>query len=412
MKLAIVGSGISGLTAAYLLSTEHDVTVFEKVDRVGGHTCTTEVSGDGERHAVDAGFIVYNEPNYPNFTRLLDRLGVATQASEMSFGVRCDRTGIEYAGTNLATLFAQSKRIVQPSYHAFALEILRFHRVARRAVDRGVSGTLGEFLARHRFSAAVIDRHVLPMTAAIWSTDPGRARRAPASFILGFLDHHRLLGATGHLDWRVVTGGSGRYVERLTQPFANRIRTSCGVRSIDRREEGVQLVSSAGTEVFDHVIVATHSDQALRMLTRPTDAEREILAALPYQPNRAILHTQESVLARAPRARASWNYRVPRERGRPVAVTYDMTRLQRLPTRTRFCVSLNLEEEIEDASKLASFDFEHPLFTEGGVAAQARHAEISGVDRIHYCGAYWANGFHEDGVVSALRVCERFGATL
>lgn len=412
MRVAVVGSGISGLVAAYLLSREHEVTVFEANDYVGGHTRTTQVGSNGTSLAVDAGFIVYNEANYPNFVQLLDQLGVETQPTSMSLSVRCDRTGVEYAGTNLDTLFAQRSNLLRPGFYRFVGEILRFNAAAKEALGNGLRGTLREFLAANRLSDTLAQRYVVPLTAAIWSTDPHRALDTPARFILRFLDNHNLLGTRGFHPWRVIKGGSARYVDRLIEPFADRIRLRTPVRRITRTRSGVEIGTPFGRELFDQVIVAAHSDQALRMLASPTAREEEILGAMRYQPNQAVLHTDASVLPTRKRAWASWNYRTPKDPTTPVAVTYNMTRLQSLPTDTPFCVSLNLEQEIDDARRLETFDFEHPLFTEPAVAAQSRHGEISGVDGIHYCGAYWRNGFHEDGVVSALAVAKQFGQSL
>lgn len=411
-RVAVIGTGIAGLVSARLLHSRHDVTVFEASGRVGGHTATTEVLDREGLLAVDAGFIVYNERNYPNFVRLLDELGVETRATSMSFSVTSERSGIEYAGTNLNTLFAQRANLLRPRYYRFLGEVLRFNRAARRALTDGSIGRLGtlaDFLSANRLSGRLAEQYVIPLTAAIWSTDPRQILDTPAEFVLRFLDNHRLLHIAGRPAWRVIRGGSQRYVDRLIGPFRDRIRTRTPVRQLRRRPDGVEVTTDGGRDVFDAVVVATHSDQALAMLARPTELERAVLGAIRYQPNRAVLHTDVSVLPRRRRAWASWNYRTPLDPGRPVAVTYNMTRLQRLPTRTTYCVSLNLDDAIDARKVIARFDFEHPLFTRAAVAAQARHAEVSGADRIHYCGAYWGNGFHEDGVVSALAVARRMG---
>ena len=408
-RVAVIGTGIAGLAAARFLSTRHDVTVFEAAGRIGGHTVTTDVPTPAGPLAVDAGFIVYNEPNYPNFVRLLRELGVATRATSMSFSVTSERSGIEYAGTSLNTLFAQRTNLFRPRHYRFLGEILRFHREAKRLIADGSGGTLGEFLETRRLSRALAEQYVIPLTSAIWSTDPRRILETPALFLLRFLDNHRLLDLAGRPVWRVIRGGSRQYVERLIQPFRDRIRVGTPVRRLRRGAGGVEVATDSGRARFDEVVVATHSDQALAMLDRPTRRESAVLGAIRYQPNPAVLHTDASVLPRRRRAWASWNYRTPREAGRPVAVTYNMTRLQRLPTETAYCVSLNLEDVIDERRVIARFDFRHPLFDRAAVAAQARHAEVSGADRIHYCGAYWGHGFHEDGVVSALAVARRLG---
>ncbi|MGB5161405.1 MAG: FAD-dependent oxidoreductase [Thermoanaerobaculia bacterium] len=412
MKIAVIGTGISGLVSAYLLSRDHEVTVFEANDYVGGHTVTTQVESAGTSLAVDAGFIVYNEASYPNFVRLLDQLGVESQPTSMSFSVRCDRTGLEYAGTNLNTLFAQRSNLLRPRYYLFTREILRFNKAAKKALSRNMRGTLGDFLAANNLSPSLAELYVIPLTAAIWSTEPQRALETPARFILRFLDNHRLLGTIGYHTWRVIKGGSQRYVEKLIVPFADRIRLRTPVYQLERSAEGVRVSTADGPELFDEVIVAAHSDQALKMLASPSPAEEEILGSIGYQKNRAILHSDDSVLPRTRRAWASWNYRTPADPDLPVAVTYNMTQLQSLPTEKTYCTSLNLENQLDERSTIARFSFEHPLFTEAAVASQSRHTEISGTDRIHYCGAYWRHGFHEDGVVSALAVGKRFGVSL
>ncbi len=412
MRIAIVGTGVSGLTCAHLLCSEHEVSVFEAQARLGGHTVTSDIETDERSLAVDAGFIVYNEANYPNFVKLLSRLGVESQPTSMSFSVKSDRAALEYAGTNLNTLFAQRSNLLRPGFYGLLGDILRFNRAAARAAGNGLTGTLGDFLEAHRLSERLAELYLIPLTAAIWSTEPRRILDTPARFVLRFLDNHNLLGTSGFQSWRVVKGGSARYVEKLVAPFRNRIRLSSPVRRLTRTADGVDVATDSGTEIFDEVIVAAHSHQALAMLARPSKPEREILGAIQFQPNPAILHTDRSVLPSRRRAWASWNYRVPVDRQNAVAVTYNMTKLQSLPTSTPYCVSLNLHSDVAESAVLRSFDFEHPLFSTAAVAAQKRHGEISGIDGIHYCGAYWHNGFHEDGVVSALEVCGKFGVSL
>ena len=410
MKLAVVGSGISGLVCAHLLHEQHDLTLFEAGGHVGGHTLTNRVEQDGREHWVDAGFIVYNEVNYPNFVRLLERLEVETQPTSMSFSVRDDRNDLEYCGTSLGTLFAQRRNLVRPSFLRMLADIGRFNRDGKALLSGSNSQpTLREFLDAGGYRRELVDHYLVPMAASIWSTRPQEMFDFPAVFVLRFLDNHNLLNARGHHNWRVIRGGSHRYVEALTRPFRERIRLRTPVGSIRRERSGVELVTAGGhRERFDEVIVATHSDQALALLAEPSRAEREVLGAIPYQPNRATLHTDESVLPRRERARASWNFHRPPNGNGDLRLTYDMCRLQSLDARPRFCVSLNMDERIDAGKVLRRFDFAHPLFTPPAVAAQLRHTEISGADRIHYCGAYWGNGFHEDGVVSALEVTRRF----
>lgn len=410
MRIAIVGSGVSGLVAAHMLHTEHEVTVFEARDRIGGHVNTVEVEdAAGRRHAVDTGFIVYNEHNYPLFTKLLGRLGVASQPSDMSFGVRSDRTGTEYCGSSLATLFAQPRNLVSPGFHAMLLDILRFNREAGPAIRNGAADlTLGHYLDHAGFSERMADHYLIPMGSALWSVPRGKVLDMPADFFVRFFENHGMLTVTDQPQWRVVRGGSARYVEALVAPFRTRIRTGTPVTRVERRPDDV-LVND---ESFDHVILACHSDQALQVLADPTSKEREILGALPFQANDVVLHTDTSVLPKARRAWASWNYHVRRDEGSTATVTYNMNRLQTLDASETYCVSLNADDLIDPAKILYRTRFSHPSYTRAGIEAQSRHAEISGVDRTHFCGAWWGFGFHEDGVRSAVEVTQRLGVTL
>jgi predicted NAD/FAD-binding protein len=414
LSIAIVGAGISGLTAAYLLHGMHDITLFEAEQQPGGHSSTTRIKRHGRPFDVDTGFVVYNEITYPNFVKLLDRLGVESEPTSMSFGVRCDRTGLEYCGTSLNTLFAQRRNLLRPSFLRMLRDILRFNREASELLEReAVVRTLGQFLEQRRFGSELVQHYVLPMAAAIWSASPARILDFPVHFFVRFFSNHGLLGTKSHLQWRVIKGGSRRYVEPLTEAFRDRIRTSTPVRSVRRFPDGVEVTPEGrAPERYDHLILATHSDQALDLLKDPTESERRILAALPYQDNDAALHIDESLLPRNHRARASWNYRIPADPWGRANVTYDMTRLQNLKTDEHICVSLNESGDIDPYKVIRRMEHAHPLFTPESLEAQAAHGEISGVGRTHYCGAYWRNGFHEDGVFSALRVCRYFGCGL
>ncbi len=404
-----MGAGISGLAAAHYLRSRYEITVFEAGARVGGHTVTTLVPSPEGPVAVDAGFIVFNEPNYPNFVRLLDEIGVPSQPTSMSFSFASERSGLEFAGDNLNTLFTQRSNLLRPRHYRFLADILRFNRAAKHWIAEARKGTLADFLSASRLSPALAEQYLIPLTSAIWSADPRRILETPALFLLRFLDNHRLLDHSERPVWRVIQGGSEEYVKRLIRPFRDRIRKKTPVRRLRRRKEGVEILTEAGKEVFEEVVVAAHSDQALRMLDSPTPEEAEVLGAIRYQPNPAALHTDVSVLPKSRRAWASWNYRTLRETGRPVAVTYNMNRLQGLDSKTTWCVSLNLEDRIASDRVLARFDFEHPHFDQAAVAAQQRCSAMSGRDRIHYAGAWRGHGFHEDGVVSALEVARRMG---
>lgn len=414
MRIAVVGGGVSGLVAAHSLHRAHEVTVFEAGAQAGGHALTVGLELDGAVHPVDLGFIVYNETTYPEFTRLLARLGVATRPSDMSFGFRCERSGVEWSGGSLSALFAQPSNLFRPSFLRMLRDVVRFNRRAPGWVEAGADApTLGALLDRNGFSREFRERYLVPMGAAIWSSTPERLLDLPAAFFVRFFRNHGLLGTTGHLRWRTIVDGSRRYVEALTRPFADRIRFESPVRRVRRVPGGVEVVVEGGPpERFDQVVIGAHADQALAMVEDPTPLEQEILGRFPYQRNRASVHVDERVLPRAARARASWNYLARPAPAEGVSVTYDLTRLQGLGTRRPLLESLNLDDALDGGSVLRRDTFEHPVFTTAGVAAQARWAEVSGRDRIHYCGAYWRNGFHEDGVVSGLAVARALGEGL
>jgi predicted NAD/FAD-binding protein len=414
MRIAVVGSGIAGLGAAWLLHPEHEITLFEADDRVGGHTHTVTVQDPSGPLAVDTGFIVFNELTYPNFVRLLGRLGVASRPTAMSFSVRCDRTGIEYSGTSLNTLFAQRRNLVRLRFLGMIRDILRFNREAPRLLEGGDEReTVGAFLARRRYGEAFVDQYLVPMGAAIWSAPPGTFLEFPVRFVVEFFRNHRLMSLSGRPVWRTVAGGSARYVDALIAPFRDRIRTHSPVLAIRRSPDAVRLkVGGQGELAFDHVVVACHADQALAALADPTDSEREVLAAFPYQRNDVVLHTDASILPRRPLAWAAWNYHVPAAPTDLVTVTYNMNRLQGLQTGETYCVTLNEDRMVRADRVVRRFVYEHPLFRAGRTMAQQRHRELVGVNRTSFCGAYWGYGFHEDGLASAMAVAEAFGSRL
>jgi uncharacterized protein len=409
MRIAVIGSGISGLVVAYLLHDRHEVAVFEARDRIGGHTHTVTVpDADGHPHAVDTGFIVFNESNYPLFCRLLERLGVASQPSDMSFSVRCDETGLEYNGSTLRQVFVQPSNLLRPSFHRMLLDILRFNRTAERDLQAGLGDeTLGDYLARKRFSDRLARHYLVPMGSALWSTPPGEVLDMPVAFFVRFFSQHGMLTVDDRPEWRVVRGGSDRYKEALVASFQDRIRTSCAVRAVTRREDHVVVDG----ERFDHVVLACHSDQALDILDDASQPEREILTSMRYRANDVVLHTDTSVLPRRQGAWGAWNYRIPKGAAVAPRVTYDMNLLQGITSRSTFCVSLNSTEDINPDSVLFRDRYAHPQYSLEGFAAQRRHGEISGRTRTHFCGAYWGNGFHEDGVRSAVEVAASFGVT-
>jgi predicted NAD/FAD-binding protein len=414
MKIAIVGAGVSGLVAAHLLQREHEIEVFEAGAYAGGHTNTIRVDTEHATHHVDTGFIVFNDRNYPCFQRLLAQLGVASQPSSMSFGVS-DGGDFEYSGASPNGLFANRRHLVMPWFHRMIADLVRFNREALALLRSGVDGpSLGHWLEDGRYSRMFIERLIVPQASAVWSADPGAMWSFPARFLIEFFDNHGVLGFRDRPQWRTVRGGSRTYVEALIRPFRERLRLATPVQAIHRHEDHVTVtVAGREPERFDEVIVATHSDQALRLLADATDREHEILGAIPYQPNTAVLHTDARLLPRRRRAWASWNYHLLEEPVTATTVTYHMNRLQSLRADREFCVTLNRPEAIDPAKILRTISYAHPVYTSAGANAQRRVGEISGAhSRTHFCGAYWGWGFHEDGVASALRVASRFGARL
>ena len=404
MRIAIIGSGISGLTAARRLCADHEVTVFEANDYIGGHTNTVDVHAEGRSWAVDTGFIVFNDWTYPNFIALMEEIGVASQPSEMGFSMRCERTGVEYCGSSLNQLFAQRRNVASPRFWGMIRDILRFNREAPELLQGHDDALgLGDYLAQRRYTQRFIDHYIVPMGAAIWSTDPHTMLRFPARYFVDFFNNHGLLSVKDRPQWHVIKGGSRSYVGPLTAPFADRIRLNAPVRKVERDAGGVDVVLDGGHRArFDAVVFACHSDQALALLDQPEGVEREVLGAIPYQHNRAVLHTDTSVLPRRRAAWAAWNYHVPREQRDAVAVTYHMNILQSLPAQTQFLVTLNPSMDIDPAQVIREIDYQHPVYTPEGVAAQRRRSEIMGLNRSFYCGAWWSYGFHEDGVKSGL----------
>lgn len=414
-KIAVIGSGIAGLTSAYLLSRRHQVTVFEANDYLGGHTHTKQIERNGRLFPVNTGFIVYNDWTYPNFIKLMQQLGVETQESDMSFSVHDENSGLEYNGTNINTLFAQRINLIRPSFFKMVRDILRFNKETVAALERGddLSMTLGDYIAQNGYSKGFRDYYIIPMGAAIWSASTDVMMNFPLEFFLKFFNNHGMLSVDDRPTWRVLTNGSSAYVSELIKPFEERIRLNTPVRKVTRSNSKVVLSTAQGDEEFDQVVMACHSDQALKMLAEPTATEHEVLGAIPYQDNEVVLHTDERLMPKRKLAWAAWNYHIPQRRSEHAMVTYNMNILQNFKDAPEtFLVTLNRSAEIDESKVIERFNYAHPVFTQDGVAAQARHGEISGHNRTHYCGAYWFNGFHEDGVNSALRVAKLFGITL
>jgi predicted NAD/FAD-binding protein len=407
MRIGIIGAGVSGLVAAYKLRDRHEVTVFEANGYPGGHVNTVDVEVDGVCHAVDTGFIVFNEATYPHFISLLDDLGVASQPTSMSFSVSDPATGYEYGSQSLSALFARRRNLFDGAHLRMLADIVRFNRRSLAELPTLTEAmTVAQFCERHKLSHDFVERYLSPMGSAIWSCPRGTFQSFPVKFIVEFFQHHGLLALRNRPQWRVIVGGARKYVEALTRQLRHRPRLSVPIERVKRSADGVEICPRGGpSERFDHVIFACHSDQALRILgEHATRAEREILSAFPYQKNRAVLHTDESLLPRARRAWASWNYRILAADS--ATVTYNLNMLQGIQSPRRFCVTLNDSGDIDPTLIIREFDYAHPVFTTGRAAAQARHRELASANRTSFCGAYWRNGFHEDGVVSALAVVD------
>ncbi len=409
MRIAVIGSGISGLACAHYLSAEHTVTVYEAGKRLGGHTATMDVKVGTRRYAIDTGFIVFNDWTYPNFIALMDELGITSQPTSMGFSVRDEDTGLEYAGTNLDALFAQRKNLLSPRFLRMVRDILRFNKESLADLDAGKLAddeTLGSYLARNRYSEGFKRDYLVAMGSAIWSSDAESMLDFPIQFFVRFFRNHGLLSLKERPQWRVIEGGSREYIAPLCRRFEDRIHTDTPIQSIKRDATGVTLTLPDDSEAhFDEVVIATHSDQALKLLADPTDAETSVLGALPYQSNDVVLHTDTRLLPENRKTWSSWNYRLGVSDDRAV-LTYNMNILQGINSPETFCVTLNDTASINPHKILGRFTYDHPVFSLEGMAAQGRWDEINGVNNTWYCGAYWHNGFHEDGVVSALRVAQ------
>ncbi|MDG3087670.1 FAD-dependent oxidoreductase [Vibrio hannami] len=409
MKIAIIGSGISGLTCAYYLNKNHDITLFEANDYIGGHTATVDVEVKGKKYKVDTGFIVYNDRTYPNFINLMNEIGVEGKPTEMSFSVRNDEIGLEYNGHSISTLFAQKSNLFNPQFYRFIREILKFNELAKQSVSEKDTHfiTLGDFLTSYGFSDYFTQNYLLPMGAAIWSSTIADIRKFPMMFFMRFFRNHGLLDVKNRPQWHVIKGGSNSYVEPMTREFKDKIKLNSPVEKVWRDESGVHVVSNGNHELFDEVVFACHSDQALNMIQDKTLAEQTILPKLKYQANEVTLHLDTGLLPKRRKAWASWNYQLPEADSMDhqlPTLTYNMNILQGIQSDETFCVSLNSSEKIRQDKILKSFVYHHPLFNRESSEAQSRRAEINGNNRSWFCGAYWYNGFHEDGVRSALDV--------
>jgi predicted NAD/FAD-binding protein len=433
-NIAIIGSGISGLTTAYLLAKKHKVTVFEKSEHIGGHTATVDVEVTGKSYAIDTGFIVFNNKTYPNFLVLLDEIGVGKQEAEMSFSVHNTKTKLEYNGHNLDTLFAQRRNLFRPKFWRLVKEILRFNKLCKEAFDSqqfNEADTLGDFLIEHNFSQFFAEHYILPMGAAIWSSSLTQMEGFQFQFFVKFFHNHGLLNIADRPQWYVIPKGSRSYLSPLCQSFSDRIRVNSDIKFITRNNDKVQLHFSdldnekgdindigdlnnqkAHVEEFDEVVLACHSDQALALLADPSSEESAILSAMPYSENSVVLHTDISLLPKRKKAWASWNYQLSADRDKPASVTYNMNILQGLNSEHTFCVTLNQRESIAPEKILREFTYHHPTFSLESIEAQQKRKQICGQRHTHYAGAYWHSGFHEDGVRSGVEVAERFDCFL
>lgn len=413
MKIAVIGSGISGLTCAWLLQRQHEVTVFERDARIGGHTATKVIEHQGERLAIDTGFIVYNDWTYPNFIRLMKELGVESQPTDMSFSVSCAHSGLEYSGSTLTSLFAQKRNLLRPAFLKMLRDIVRFNRDSVADLESGSlleNTTLGEYLRHKGYSPMLASHYLIPMGSAIWSSTLQEMLDFPLLFFVRFFKNHGLLSVTNRPQWRVLKGGSRAYLAPLTRTLDHRIRTNARIQQVRRLADSVVLVFEDGSEErFDQVVLACHSDQALALLAQPSVEENAILGAIPYRENQVVLHTDTGLLPARKRAWAAWNYHLGEDPHRPAALSYNMNILQRLSSNTTFVVTLNESDKLAPEKILGEYRYAHPTFTLEGMRAQERWGEINGVNRTWYCGAYWRNGFHEDGCSSGIRVAKALG---
>jgi predicted NAD/FAD-binding protein len=410
MKIAVVGSGIAGLGAAWLLSRQHEVVLFEKETRLGGHTHTHRVAMAGREYSVDTGFIVFNPANYPLLTRLFEELGVQSQPTTMGFSVQDARSGLEYNATNLNAMFCQRSNLLSPKFIRMVKEILRFYRECGSVLEEPGDGpTLDEYLRQHRYSNLFIEDHLVPMASALWSSPASTIMDFPAKYLVRFMANHRMLQVDDRPQWRVVKGGSSAYIAAMEKAWNVSVRLDTEVQSIRRDGVAAIVTSAAGEEGFDHVVLACHGDQSLRLLADPSPAERAILGAIRYQENDTVLHTDSRILPKRRAAWSAWNAYVPARPGEDCTVSYCMNLLQSLKSPEPFVVSLNRTRDIAPDKILARMSYRHPLYTHESVAAQKLQGDINGVNRTWYGGAYWGFGFHEDGFRSGVEIARSLG---
>ena len=412
-KIAIIGSGISGLTAAYYLNKQHDICLYEADSRLGGHTATKAINVSGKDYLIDTGFIVFNDWTYPNFIKLLNELGVDSQPTNMGFSVFNPSTDYEYAGTTLFTLFAQKRNLLSLTHWKMLRDIVRFNKEAILDLDDGKlesNESLGHYLTRKKYSIAFSERYLIPMGSAIWSATQGAMLDFPLEFFIRFFKNHGLLNVVNRPQWRVIKGGSNAYIAPLIKSFEEKIKLNSPVVNVIRHGTKVEIITDTTSELYDDVVIACHSDQALTMLSDATPVERAILSAIGYQKNDVVMHTDTSLLPRRKSTWSSWNYLLQNDNIQMPILTYSMNILQGIESDVEFCVTLNATDKINPQKILGRYEYAHPVFSQAAVQAQEQWQNINGVNLTWFCGAYWFNGFHEDGVNSALRVVNALGA--
>jgi len=415
MNIAIIGSGISGLTCGYLLNKEHNITIFESNNYIGGHTNTISLDFENKNFNIDTGFIVYNNDTYPTFVKILNQLNVETQPSTMSFSLTCKRTGLEYSTKNLSSLFGQKKNLLNPKFYSMLFGIADYFKKAKNFLELNdsFSETVFDFVQKEKIDPIVYEKFILPMASAIWSTNPQNTKYMPAKYLFEFYRNHDLLSINPSKKWRVIKGGSKEYVLKLTKFFIKKIRLNNEVKLIKRKNNAIFIsTNSTENEKFDSVIIACHSDQALKLLADPSNNEKKILSNISYQSNQVILHTDSSVLPKNKKMWSSWNSFIPSDNESEVSLTYNMNILQSIKAKKTFCVSMNMEDNIDSSKIIKKINYSHPAFNENTVNAQINKHQISGLNNTYYAGAYWRYGFHEDGVLSALDVCKNFGVSI
>lgn len=412
LNIAVIGSGISGLTTAHLLSRKHNITLFEKNDYIGGHTHTHSIKEEGTIYNVDSGFIVYNENTYPNFIKLLDSLNVKRQHSSMGFSVKSYNKDFEYSGNSLSAVFSKKSNLFNPYFLNMLRSIIRFNKNSVKDLETMNESTLLiDYLKSKNYSDYFINYYIIPMAASIWSTSPNFILEMPAIFFIRFFDNHGLLKITNRPQWWVIKNGSKQYVKKILDDFNGTIHLNTTINELKRESNKVYIKINNDTKIFDAVVLATHSDQSLSIIKDLSDNEKNVLGKIKYQKNTALIHTDTSILPKRKKAWSSWNYLLDKNDNK-VILTYNMNILQSLKSKKTYCVTLNNTDMINENKIIKKITYHHPLFTKESVYAQSQKNLICGVNNTYFCGAYWGNGFHEDGVNSALDVCKKFGIDL